>query len=341
LSWRPEPIRKDAAQNVVSLRERREARNPGLLDEAREVFRDQARAIAELAERVDERFAQAVELLYATEGRVVVLGVGKSGLIGQKIASTLASTGTPAFFVNAAEAHHGDLGMVTPHDTAVLISRSGETSEVVSLLGHLERLGVPVVALIGEQDSTLGRRSTVALDASVEREVCPNNLAPTNSTLAALAMGDALAVALIRRRRFQPEDFAMVHPGGSLGQRLTGARVRDAMRSKDLPIVKPSATVGESLVVMTRGQLGLVLVTSGDRLLGLITDGDLRRAMLQYENLQSLPVTEIMTLNPATISEDKPLAEAHARMRTMKLKALVVVSGNSKVSGVVEIFDES
>jgi arabinose-5-phosphate isomerase len=341
LSWRPEPIRKEASQNVVSLRERRESRSPRSVEEAREVFLDQASAIAGLAERVDESFARAVELLYATAGRVIVLGVGKSGLIGKKIASTLASTGTPAFFVHAAEAHHGDLGMVTPHDTAVVISRSGETSEVVSLLGHLDRLEVPVVALIGELESTLGRRATVALDVSVEREVCPNDLAPTNSTLAALAMGDALAVALMRRRQFQADDFAMFHPGGSLGQRLTGSRVKSAMRSEDLPIVKPSATVGEALVVMTKGQLGLVLVMNGDRLAGLITDGDLRRAMLQYDNLPSLPVTEIMTLNPATISADKPLAEAHARMRKMKLKALVVVSPSNKVAGVVEIFDES
>lgn len=330
----------EASQNVVSLRERRSAPAPRVLEEARDVFRHQASAIADLAERVDHRFAEAVELLHGTEGRVVVLGVGKSGLIGKKIASTFASTGTPSFFINAAEAHHGDLGMVTKHDTAIVISRSGETEEVVTLLGHLERLAIPVLALIGEMDSSLGRRADVALDVAVEREVCPNNLAPTNSTLAALAMGDALAVALMRRRGFQAQDFAQFHPGGSLGKQLSG-QVADAMRSEDLPIVSPSATVGESLTIMSEGRLGLVLVTSGDKLMGLVTDGDLRRAMLHHDDLPNLPVSEIMTLNPATILEETPLADAHARMRAMKLKALVVVDGAGKVNGVVEIFDQT
>ncbi len=329
----------DAPQRVVALRKRRDldARRQ-LIDEARSVFTRQASALAELADRLDEQFAAAVELLNGTTGHVAVIGVGKSGLIGQKIASTLASTGTPAFFVHAAEALHGDLGMVTDRESAILISRSGETDEVVRLLPHLRRREISMVALVGNLDSTLAGQVDVALDVSVEREVCPNNLAPTTSTLAALAMGDALAVALSRRRGFCAADFARCHPGGTLGRDL--ATVADAMRGHDLPVVSPSATVGESLITITEGRLGLCLVMNGERLVGLVTDGDLRRSMQRHDNLLTLRVSEIMTLNPVTIDEDTPLAEAHLRMQQMKLKALVAVNRKGKVTGVVEVFDE-
>jgi arabinose-5-phosphate isomerase len=323
---------------VVALRGRRVARDP--LEEARDIFRQQASAIAQLAGRVDAGFVAAVDLLLATEGHVVILGVGKSGLIGRKIAATLSSTGTPSLFLHAAEAHHGDLGTVTERDCAVLISYSGETDEVTDLVPHLRRLGVPLVALVGNPESTLARSVDVALDVSVDREACPNNLAPTNSTLATLAMGDALAVALMRRREFGANDFARRHPGGSLGRRLL-TRVKDAMRVNDLPIVTPAATVGESLVAITEGRLGLVLVMNGERLVGLVTDGDLRRAMQRHgDRMLSLPVSEIMTLNPVTVDESTLLADAHQRMQHMKLKALVVVNGKGKVVGVVEVFDE-
>jgi arabinose-5-phosphate isomerase len=334
-------MRNEARRNVVALRGKRgpaSARRE-LVEDAREVFRQQADAIADLADRVDDSYAQVIDLLLHTDGHVVVFGVGKSGLIGKKIAATFASTGTPSFFVHCAEAYHGDLGMLTDRDTALLISCSGETDEVVRLLPHIRRLGIPTVGLVGDVESTLALGVDAALDCSVDREVCPNNLAPTSSTLAALAMGDALAVSLMQQRDFRPRDFAKFHPGGSLGRQLI--RVKDAMKADDLPIVSPSDTVAESLITITEGRLGLVLVMNADdRLVGLVTDGDLRRAMQRHDDLLSLPVSEIMTLNPVTIEEDTLIDDAHQRMQQMKLKALVVVNGKGKVSGVVEVFDE-
>jgi arabinose-5-phosphate isomerase len=329
----------DPSRNVVTLVRGLSPAQDEVLAETREVIRRQAAAIAALEHRLGGSFSQAVEVILSTPGHVVIFGVGKSGLVGRKIAATLASTGTPAIAINAAEAHHGDLGMVTARDTALLISASGETHEVNSLLPHLRRMDIPMIALVGRMDSTLAGQVDIALDVSVEREVCPNNLAPTTSTLTAMAMGDALAVALIRRRGFGPSDFARFHPGGTLGRQLLGC-VKDAMRTADLPIVAPTDTVGESLMTMTAGRLGLVLVMSGERLVGLVTDGDLRRAMQRHADLLSLPVSEIMTRNPVTIHEDTPLAAAHQRMQQMKLKALVVVSSRGRVSGVVEVFDE-
>jgi len=329
---------KEATRKVVALRG--QPRSRIVVDQAREVLRQQSDAIADLADRLDDSFAQATEILYQTTGHVVVTGVGKSGHVGRKLAATLASTGTPSFFVHAAEAYHGDLGMITERDVVILISCSGETEEVVRLLPHLERLNVPMIGLVGRVESTLTRGVDVALDVSVDRESCPNNLAPTSSTMATMAMGDALACSLISRRGFGASDFAKFHPGGSLGHQLT-TRVIDAMRSTDLPVVSPKATVGESLVVMTQGRLGLVLVMAGRRLVGLITDGDLRRAMQRYnDGLLAMSVTEIMTENPVTIHEDMLLTHAHQRMQHMKLKVLVVVNAKGKVAGVVEVFDE-
>ncbi len=230
--------------------------------------------------------------------------------------------------------------MVTSRDTALLISYSGETEEVVRLIPHLQQLAIPVIGLVGQMDSPLGRNVDFALDISVEREACPNNLAPTNSTLASLAMGDALAVSLIRRRGFRARDFARFHPGGSLGRRLL-TRVKDAMRDTDLPIVSPYDSVGDSLMTITHGRLGLALVMNGERLVGLVTDGDLRRSMQRHTDLRQVPVHEIMTLNPVTIDEETLLEEAHLRMQQMKLKALVAVNAQGKVTGVIEVFDES
>jgi arabinose-5-phosphate isomerase len=310
------------------------------VEEARRVLRAQIATLADLVDRVDERFAEAVAILLATEGHVVVSGVGKSGQIGRKIASTLASTGTPALFVNAAEAYHGDLGMITARDTALLISHSGETDEVVGLLPHLRALGVPVIAMAGRPDSSLARGADVLLDISVEREACPNNLAPTSSTLATLAIGDALAIALMRERAFTSSDFARFHPGGALGRKLL-TRVADVMRPRArLPIAAPTDTVGASLMTMTEGRLGLVLVMNGERLVGLVTDGDLRRAIHRHPDVLSIRVAEIMTRNPVTVDADMLLADAHQRMQAMKLKALVVLGGDGKVAGVVEVFDQ-
>ena len=327
----------DNPRNVVALRRTSEPYSAAT-EEARRVLQHQAGTLEALAQRIDHRFGDAIALILSTQGHVVVMGVGKSGQIGHKIASTLASTGTPALFINAAEAHHGDLGMVTERDTALLISHSGETEEVVRLIPHLRALGIPIIGMVGNDDSTLARAADVALDIAVEREVCPNNLAPTSSSLATLAVGDALAVALMSERGFSPTDFAKNHPGGSLGRRLL-TRVRDVMRRNKLPAVGPNDTVGASLMTMTEGRLGLVLVTQGDRLVGLITDGDLRRAIHRHPDLLRVKVSEIMTQNPVTIDEDCLLADAHQRMQSMKLKALVVLGGDGKVAGVVEVFD--
>jgi arabinose-5-phosphate isomerase len=324
----------DASGAVIALR-----RAAPLVEEARRVFQHQADSLADLANRIDERFIRAVEMLLMAEGHVVVIGVGKSGQIGKKIASTFASTGTPAMFVGAGDAHHGDLGMIAPRSTALVISYSGETEEVVRLLPHLKRSSVRVIAMVGQAESTLGREADLVLDVSVEREICPNNLAPTTSTLATLAMGDALAVALMRRKGFGSDDFALLHPGGSLGRRLL-TRVKDVMRRHDLPICAPTDSVGESLMTLTQGRLGLLLVMVGDRLVGIVTDGDLRRGMQRHDDLLSRPVSDILTTNPVMVDEDTLLCDAHQRMQALKIKALVAVSSEGKVTGVVEVFDD-
>ena len=289
------------------------------------MFEQQALAISEVGKRIGNDFGQAVGLMYATPGHVIVSGMGKSGLVGRKIAATLASTGTPSFFLHPAEAFHGDLGMITERDTIMLLSYSGETDEVVRLLPHLTRMGAPIVALVGTMDSTIARTADVAIDVSVEREVCPNNLAPTNSTLASMAMGDALAVSLIQARKFGAADFARFHPGGALGRRLL-TRVRDVMHSKDLPVLAPSQSVRDSLFTITRGRLGLALVLEGDVLRGIVTDGDLRRALQRHEDVLDLPISEIMSAHPLTIAEDGLLSDAETLMRRRKVKAIVVVN---------------
>lgn len=308
-----------------------------IADAARETIQAQARAVADLALRVDRNYARAVQLMLRTQGHVVVLGVGKSGHVGRKVAATLASTGTPSFFVHPTEAFHGDLGMITEHDAVLLISCSGETEEVVRLLPHLERIGVPIVALVGRTDSTLGRRADVMLDVSVEREACPHNLAPTTSTLAAMAMGDALAVSLMHARSFDQSDFARLHPGGSLGRKLL-RRVGEAMHRGDLPVVSPSQTVRESLFTITRGRLGLAIVVNRGKLCGIVTDGDLRRAMQRHDDVLSLPVSEMMSAEPICIGEQALLSDAEELMRLHKIKAVVVVDGSGAAVGIVDTF---
>jgi len=309
-----------------------------LVGTMRQALLEQAKEIERLAHRMDQSFAAAVATILEVRGRVVVIGVGKSGIIGRKIASTMASTGTPAMFVNAAEARHGDLGMVTCDDVVVAISYSGETEEITQLLPHLTALEVPLIAIVGRSTSSLANVADIVLDVGVKRETCPLGLAPTTSTLTTLAMGDALAVALMRERGFGVDDFRRTHPGGSLGRRL-GDRVRDVMHRPPLPVVAPGDTVGRSLETMSDGRLGLLLVKAGHRLVGLVTDGDLRRAMMRDGDIREVCVAEIMTRNPATISEDASVAEAATRMRTLKLKALIVLDTEGRPSGVIEVFD--
>ena len=326
------PARADSPEESLS--------NDDIIEDARAVFERQATAVAALADKIGDSYPKVVSTILATPGHVVLFAMGKSGLVARKLAATFASTGTPSFFVHPAEAQHGDLGKVTERDTAILISCSGETREVLELIPHLRRIGIPIIAMTGNPISKLALEADLHLDVGVDREACPHNLAPTNSTLATMAMGDALAVSLIQMRDFGPNDFARFHPGGSLGRRLT-TRVRDAMRSTDLPIVGPKATVGESLVKITEGRLGLALVMSGERLIGLVTDGDLRRAMQRHSDLLNMPVSRIMTDNPVTIDEDCMLEVARQRMQQLKLKALVAVNARGRVTGIVEVFDDN
>lgn len=304
---------------------------------AKEALNVQSAAVNSLANRLGDEFNRAIDMILACSGRVVMSGMGKSGLVGQKIAATLASTGTPSFFMHPAEAFHGDLGMLRPKDLLILISYSGETEEVIKLIPSIKSFGNQIIAMAGSPASTLAINSDVFLDISVEREVCPNNLAPTTSTLVTMALGDAMAVALIKARDFKPVDFARFHPGGSLGKRLL-TQVKDVMRT-DLPSVDPDTTVRECLFTMTSGRMGLALVMRDEKLLGIITDGDLRRALLKDPQMLEKPVNHFMSRKPVTIDAETNLAEAEIFMHENKVRALVVTTGvDQEVCGVVEIF---
>lgn len=297
-----------------------------------------AAAVATLASRIDDNFGDAVNLILRRNGRVVVSGMGKSGLVARKISATLASLGTPSFFVHSADAGHGDLGMITRDDSAVLISTSGETDEVLGLVPHLRLLDVPIIAITGRLHSTLGHQSDIVLDGSVEREACMHNLAPTTSTLVAMAIGDALAIALGEASAFQASDFAQYHPGGKLGRRLK-TPVHKAMHNADLPLCSPDTPLKDMLSIMSDGQMGLVLVMSGQTLRGIITDGDLRRGLEKARELGKLQASDIMTTDPLTIGPDATLYEADIKMHEMRVTALVVTDPAKKVLGIVEIHD--
>jgi arabinose-5-phosphate isomerase len=305
---------------------------------AKEALIAQAQAINLLAERIDGEFQRAVELILGCKGRAAVCGMGKSGLIGQKMVATFASTGTPSFFLHPAEAFHGDLGMLKPIDVLILISYSGETEEVVKLIPSLKSFGNKIIAMTGNGKSTLAKHADIWLDISVEREVCPNNLAPTTSTLATMAMGDALAVALIEALDFKPMDFARYHPGGSLGRKLL-TRVSDVMKT-NTPIVSLDTSFHDCLWVMTASRLGLAVVLDEGKLVGIVTDGDLRRALLDNPGIVEAKVSEFMTADPHTIKADAQLSEAEGYMLDRKIRALPVTAANSdEIVGVVEIFD--
>ncbi|MBF0627088.1 MAG: KpsF/GutQ family sugar-phosphate isomerase [Magnetococcales bacterium] len=311
-----------------------------MLERARQVLGMEAEAILAMAARLDERFGQAVELLLACRGRVVVTGIGKSGMIGRKIAATLASTGAPALFLHPAEGSHGDLGMVTRQDVVLLLSNSGETGEVLGLLPVFKRLGVPLIALTGRMESTLARMSDVALDIGVEREACPMGLAPTSSTTAALAMGDALAVCLLEKRQFGPEQFALLHPGGSLGRKLL-VRVADRMHTgARIPLVRKEETVRSALFEMTAKRFGMTGVADETgRLVGIITDGDLRRLLERDPDPLNRLAGAIMTLNPKVIAAEALAAEATRIMEQAKITALFVVTPEQRPLGVIHLHD--
>jgi arabinose-5-phosphate isomerase len=303
------------------------------------VLQIEAKAIASLVDRLDQRFTAAVELLYACTGKVVVSGMGKSGLIGQKIASTLASTGTPAFFIHPAEGIHGDLGMVTRGDVLIAISNSGETEEVLKLLPFMKRLSIPVMALTGKPQSTLAKHSEVVLDVSVGEEACPLGLAPTASTTATLAMGDALAVALLEKRGFKEEDFAQFHPGGSLGRRLL-LRVRDLMHQGEaIPHVPHHASLRDAIVEMTRKKLGMTTVVDAKgRLQGVITDGDLRRFLEKGSDVTKTKAGELATSRPKVIAPHELAARALQTMEQFSITSLVVEE-QGEIVGVIHLHD--
>ena len=318
-----------------------ESRNLGAGDAsaiAQETLDIEIEALQRMRSRMDERFNEAVEIVLTMQGRVVVVGMGKSGIIGQKIAATLASTGTPAFFVHPGEAFHGDLGMIRAVDVALLISNSGETEEVLRILPFLEHQQNKIIALTGDMDSALARHSHVVLDVGVEREACKNNLAPTSSTTNTLAMGDALAVALTVKRDFQPEDFARFHPGGSLGRRLL-TRVCDVMHKGPLPVCSPDASFRDVVTSITDGRMGLTLVMDEQALHGIITDGDLRRAFEAQDDVKQLNAGQMMSPCPLTIDQHMRFAEAEAYMRDKEVGALVVQDENGQTVGVLQIYD--
>ncbi|HKC45070.1 MAG TPA: KpsF/GutQ family sugar-phosphate isomerase [Burkholderiales bacterium] len=307
---------------------------------AREVLEIEAAAVAALASRLDERFVAAVRMILECRGRVVVTGIGKSGQIGRKIASTLASTGTPAFFVHPGEASHGDLGMITRDDVAIAISYSGESDELMTILPLVKRLGAGLVALTGDTQSSLAKLADVVLDAAVEKEACPLNLAPTASTTAALALGDALAVALLDARGFGHDDFARSHPGGALGRRLL-THVRDVMRTgEDVPAVAEGAALAEAVLEISRKRMGMTaIVDATRRLVGIFTDGDLRRSLERSVDVHATPVVAVMTRNPRSIRPEALAAEAVEVMEKYKTTQLPVVDAGGQLVGALNIHD--
>lgn len=308
-------------------------------DIARKVLELEAQAILDLVPRLDEGFDRAVEALHACKGRVIVTGMGKSGLIGAKIAATLSSTGSPSLFLHPAEAVHGDIGMVVPGDVVLAISYSGETEEIVRLLEILKRLDVRLIALTGTRDSTLARHASISLDVGIEREASPLGLVPTASTTAALAMGDALAMALVERRGFTLDDFARIHPGGRLGRQvLTAGHLMHAGDS--LPLVRSGSPLRDAIRVMSQRRLGMTCVAAaGGTLAGIVTDGDLRRALEGGRDLLALKVDDVMTVKPVTIGRQELAAGALRLMEAKKITAIVVTDPGGRIEGVLHIHD--
>ncbi len=307
---------------------------------AERVLRLEAEAILGLIPKLDASFERAVELLRRCAGRVIVTGMGKSGLVGRKIAATLASTGTPAYFLHPAEGVHGDIGMVARGDVVLALSNSGETDEVLAVLPPLKRLGVPIVLLTGNPTSTLARQCEVVLDVSVPEEACPMNLAPTSSTTAALAVGDALAMVLLELRGLRPEDYAALHPRGTLGWRAL-FRVADLMLTGEaVPLVRQTTPLRDVIVEMTKKRKGMTTVVDGaGRLVGIITDGDLRRLLLSGMPIDSLSASEVATREPKTIRGDDLAAKALEVMETLEITSLVIVDGESRPIGLIHMHD--
>lgn len=304
---------------------------------AKEVFEIEARCIQDLAENLDKNFTQAIDLILNIKGRCIISGMGKSGHIGAKIAATLASTGTPSFFLHPAEALHGDLGMLTAEDVLLAISNSGETEELLKIIPAVKMRQIPLIVMSGNIKSTLAKQADFILNVSVKKEACPLQLAPMSSTTASLAMGDAIAAALMKARRFKPYDFALFHPGGSLGRKLL-TKVKDLMVSKKLPIVNPKTEFNDLVNVMTSGKLGLCIVLEKEKLVGIITDGDLRRALqANAKSRFDFKAEEIMSHNPKIIDADAMASEAEELMIKHKIKEIIVGKDN-KVVGIIQLY---
>lgn len=311
-----------------------------ITDLAKEVLDIEAHSILRLKNGIDERFNQAINILYACKGRVIVTGMGKSGLIGKKIAATLSSTGTPSYFLHPAESTHGDSGVITRDDVIIAISNSGETQELLNLLPLIKRFGVQMIALTGGLTSTLAKTSDVTLDISVEKEACPLNKAPTASTTATLAMGDALAVCLLEKRGFSEEDFLIFHPGGALGRGFLYSVEELMIRGEKLPIASEDANFTDVINLITEKKLGVAILTdSNGTMTGVLTDGDIRRTLIKYSEVKNLKVKEVMTVNPKTILPSELAAKALNLMEKYSITALTITDENKKPVGILHIHD--
>ncbi len=311
-----------------------------ILDNGKEVIKLESNAIAELAERLDQNFVDAVKTILECEGRVIITGMGKSGLVGKKIAATFSSTGIASFFLHPAEGIHGDIGLVRSEDVVIAISKSGATEELYSILPAVKRLGVKIILLTGQIDSPLAGKCDIVIDCSVKSEACPNNLVPTTSTTAALVMGDALAIALLKEREFSPEDFAYLHPGGTLGRRLL-MKVEELMHvNSEVPIVKPDSVMRETILEMTGKRLGSALIVDDDgRLQGIFTDGDLRRLVQDDEDFIGRKTSEVMIKNPKTVKPNALLDTALAIMENHAITVLPVVDNDNFPVGIIHLHD--
>jgi arabinose-5-phosphate isomerase len=302
-------------------------------------LQDEAQALLDLVPLLTDDFDKAIESIFHCKGRLVVTGVGKSGHIGAKIAATLASTGTLSFFVNPLDAFHGDLGMIATNDIVLAISNSGQTDELLRIIPNLVERNILIIAMSSNPDSLLARYSRYHLNIMVKKEACPLNLSPTSSTTATLAMGDAIACALIKLRNFTSEDYARFHPGGALGRRLL-TKVKDVMYVNDLPIIHPNMVLSEAIICISKGKLGLVIVTQNEKIVGIMTDGDIRRAMQKYkEDFFTVPVREVMTWTPKTVNMNTEIEQAEKIMDINKIHALIVIDDNNTLVGLVDEFN--
>lgn len=317
--------------------------NDKALDRLKEVrayaiqcLKDEAEALIDLIPQLDENFDRAVEMMYRCRGKIIVTGVGKSGNIGAKIAATLSSTGTPAFFINPLDAYHGDLGVMTPDDIVLALSNSGQTDELLRFIPMVLHMHVPIIGMSGNPNSLLAKYSNVHIKVWVKKEACPLNLAPTSSTTAVLAVGDALAVALMQVRDFRPKDFAQFHPGGELGKRLL-TTAEDVMRSNELPVIPQDMHLGEAIIHVSKGKLGLGVALTDNKVTGLITDGDIRRAMERWQaHFFDKTVSDIMTRKPKSVSPDTKITEIQRMMHEYKIHTVLVVDGENHLLGMVD-----